>query len=191
MKPSWEQIVNDIFKSENITELQLRAFCTYNILKDRIYTEVLPEVLKILNKEGLDIESIWITVWGKLISAAIYLMVQTVSQYFKDNKNDADNFNKLVFATFLEDFNEQKETLLEYEKNNQTLGRGQMIWALGSQICKAIGREDPNLIIKINILFWEQIAWIEARTTWNILKMPLDKLKEKMLKLNYVKMKEE
>jgi len=112
-----------MFNSKNTTELQLRAFCTYSVLKDRIYTEVLPDVLEILNSEGLDVESdIWTTVWGKLTSATIYLMTQTVLQHFKSKQDDADSFNVLVFNTFLRDFDERKETLIEYERDNPSLG---------------------------------------------------------------------
>lgn len=191
MESTWKQVVNDMFNSKNTTELQLRAFCTYNVLKDRIYKEVLSDVLEILNSEGLDVESdIWITVWGKLTSATIYLMTQTILQHFKNKQDDADSFNVLVFNTFLRDFDERKETLIEYERDNPSLGDSQVVWALGSQICKAVGREDAFLAMKIT-KFWEQIAKIEAETTLGILGAFFDELKEKMLKLNYVRMQKE
>ena len=191
MESTWKQVVNDMFNSKNTTELQLRAFCTYNVLKDRIYTKVLSDVLEVLSNEGVDVESdIWITVWGKLTSATIYLMTQTVLQHFKNKQDDADSFNILVFNTFLKDFNERKETLIEYERVNPSLGNSQVLWALDSQICKAVGREDAFLAIKITT-FWEQIAKIEAETTLGILGASFDELKEKMLKLNYVRMQKE
>jgi len=191
MGSTWEGIVDNMFNSKNIPELQLRAFCTYNVLKDRIYTEVLSDVLKVLDNEGVDVESdIWITVWGKLTSATIYLMTHAVLQYFKNKSGSADSFNGFVFNIFLKDFDERKETLMEYERDNTAFGHGQVIWAMGSQICKAINREDALLASKIN-LFWEQVAKVDREVTPRILKASPHELKEEMLKLNFVKMRKE
>jgi len=188
MELTWEQIVNNMFNSKNSSELDLRAFCTYSILKDRIYTEVLSDVLRVLEREGVDVESdIWITVWSKLTSAAIYMMTHTALQYFKNKEDDADNFNIFVYKIFFKDFNERKETLIEYERVNPNLGKGQVVWAMGAQICTAVGRESAFLVTKLTV-FWKQIIKIERETTSYILKASLDELKDKVLKLNYIKM---
>lgn len=191
MDSTWKQLVNNMFDSSNVSGLHKRAFCTYSTLKDRIYAEVLPDVLKILHNEGVGAKSdIWVVVWGKLTSASIYVMIQTVLRYFEDNKDDADDFNLLVINAFLRDFNESKETLMEYGKDNPNLGRGQAVWALGSQICKTVGRRDVFLATKI-VTFWEQITKIEAETTSGILRTPIDDVKKKMLKLNYVRVRKD
>lgn len=186
MESTWEQDVNNMFNSKSTTELELRAFCTYFTLKARIYTEVLSDVLEILNSEGLDVErGIWIAVFGKLTGATICVMDRTVLQHFKSKQDDVNSFVAHVFNTFLWDFGERKETLLGYMiANDPSLGDGQVVWPLGSQICEVVGREDASLAMKITT-FREQIAKIGAETTLDILGAPFDELKEKMLKLNY------
>lgn len=115
---------------------------------------------------------------GKLVAFMIYTATQTILSHFKDRK-EADKFNGRLFLLFLKKFNETKETLIDFERDNPAMGDSQVIWSLGSQISKLLGKEDIFLATGM-APFTLLLTKLEIESTEFCLNATFDELKEKI-----------
>ena len=170
----YKKDVDRIFSS-GLPEWVLRSMSIYIILKDRLYTDVLPKVIAVIKaqKEMPELsKEKERMILGKLLSCGIYIMRSSVEQFFKEDLTTTNGFCLNILNLFLKDFNETIDTLDEYARDT-SMGKSQVVFALGKMVCDVLGIKDIVFAYKIST-FFSEINKIEINTTDSLLTMPID-----------------
>lgn len=174
---SWAEIIDNMF--DKGTEIDIRVMSLLNLLSYRAEKEILPNVLSLISKHTrIKVPSSdRYQILGKLVAFMVYTGCQTILS--SKSRTEADEFNKRFFLFFIKKFNETQETLTDFERDNPATGDAQIIWSLGSQICKLLDKEDAFLATELGI-FTSPLTKIEIESTKYCLGSSLDELRNKI-----------
>ena len=184
MTQAYKKIIENWINLKDTVEWQIRGLALYLGLRRIVEETVLPRLIEVLEERySIKVADDKIKpICGKILAFGIFVMTRDILNLYSETEL-ADKFNVFVIKIFLNDFDEKKETLLEYEKANPVLKKGQVIWAPGKSVAEVFGKEDFWLAMESSIVCSRFMAEPQAIVTSFIMKAPIEKVKEFLINI--------